>query len=54
MFAEFVAIATEGQWEAYSAYFDGGIPYGAVISAIFIIGLCTYAVIKAKKLYKEL
>ena len=39
MFAEFAAIATEGQWEAYSAYFDGGIPYGAVISAIFIIGL---------------
>ncbi|MDO5861635.1 MAG: hypothetical protein Q4Q58_02405 [Thermoplasmata archaeon] len=48
------AEAAASQWDLYSAYFDSGIPYGAIISSVFIVALCAYATWKARKLYKEL
>ena len=42
------------QWDLYASWFDGGIPYGAIISSIFIVGLALFGMWKAKKLYEEL
>ena len=42
------------EWELYSAYFAGGIPYGEYICSIFIIALCAIGVIYARKAYNKL
>ena len=42
------------QWDIYSGFFDTGIPYGAIISSVFIVALCAIAVWKARSMYKEL
>ena len=52
--SEIAADASASQWDAYASYFDTGIPYGEIISAAFIIGLCALATWMARKLYKEL
>lgn len=41
-------------WDQYAAYFADGIPYGDIISAVFIIGLCALGLIYARTLYKKL
>lgn len=42
------------QWDTYASYFVDGIPYGEYISTIFIIGLCAFALWKARRMYSEL
>ena len=42
------------QWDLYSLYFVDGKPYGEYISTIVIIGLCAFALWKARKMYSEL
>lgn len=57
MIVEAATLASEvssSQWDAYADYFANGIPYGAIISSVFIVALCAYATWKARKLYKEL
>lgn len=51
---ELAAEASASQWDAYASYFETGIPYGEIISTVFIVGLCAYALWKARKLYTEL
>ncbi len=41
-------------WEDYASFFADGIPYGDIISSVFIVALCTFAVLKARQLYKQL
>jgi hypothetical protein len=43
-----------GMWAAYQAFFDGGIPYAAEISSIFIVGLCIFGLVKAYQIFKEM
>ena len=54
LIAEMAMDAAPSQWDLYASWFAGGIPYGEIISTLFIIGLCSFAVFKAKQLYKEL
>ncbi len=42
------------QWDLYASFFDDGIPYGAIISSAFIVGLALFGMWKAKRLYAEL
>ncbi|MDC7950954.1 hypothetical protein PAA26_02530 [Methanomassiliicoccaceae archaeon COG_1] len=41
-------------WSSYADYFADGMPFGEVISTIFIIGLCTLGVIVARWMYNQL
>lgn len=41
-------------WDLYAGYFADGIPYGDIISTVFIIALCTIGLLKARSMYKEL
>ncbi len=42
------------QWDLYASFFAGGIPYAEIISSVFIIGLATFGLWMAKRLYKQL
>lgn len=41
-------------WEQYATYFADGIPYGDVISSVFIVALCAVGLIIARRMYGEL
>lgn len=41
-------------WDAYAAFFVDGIPYGDIISTVFIVGLCALGLLVAKRMYKQL
>ncbi len=41
-------------WDLYAGYFADGIPYGDIISTVFIIGLCTIGLLVARKMYNDL
>ncbi len=41
-------------WEQYATYFADGIPYGDIISSVFIVALCVIGLIVAKRMYSEL
>jgi hypothetical protein len=43
-----------GMWEVYQNSFDGGIPFAAEISSIFIVALCAFGLWKAYKIFKEI
>jgi len=43
-----------GMWEVYQHCFDGGIPWAAEISSIFIVALCAFGLFKAYQIYKEM
>lgn len=41
-------------WEQYATYFADGIPYGDIISSVFIVALCAIGLFVAKRMYSEL